>query len=242
MNRKQIAVTLGIMCFILTVSIFIQVKTIKNTNSTISQSLKENELRDEVLKWKEKYDVTYEQLTQSGKDLEQIRKQATQNDKTSSAKQNEITRNNMLLGSYEVQGPGIEITLTDNNTGISKDGMEVIDLSKLVVHYNDLLEVINALNNAEAEAISVNGQRIVQTTAITCEGNVIKINGQRVSSPFVIKAIGSPGLLYGSMSMIGGYLYWMENEGVLVNIKQSDNVVIEKYNGVINYKYIKNEK
>lgn len=242
MNRKQIAVTLGIMCFILTVSIFIQVKTIENTNSTISQSLKENELRDEVLKWKEKYDVTYEQLTQSGKDLEQIRKQATQNDKTSSAKQNEITRNNMLLGSYEVQGPGIEITLTDNNTGISKDGMEVIDLSKLVVHYNDLLEVINALNNAEAEAISVNGQRIVQTTAITCEGNVIKINGQRVSSPFVIKAIGSPGLLYGSMSMIGGYLYWMENEGVLVNIKQSDNVVIEKYNGVINYKYIKNEK
>lgn len=242
MNKKQIAITLGIMCFILTVSIFVQVKTIKNTNNTISQSLKENELRDEVLRWKEKYDVTYAQLTQSGKDLEQIRKQATQNDKTSSAKQNEITQNNMLLGNYEVQGPGVEITLTDNNTGISKDGMEVIDLSQLVVHYNDLLEVINALNNANAEAISVNGQRIVPTTAITCEGNVIKINGQRVSSPFTIKAIGSPGLLYGSMSMIGGYLYWMENEGVLVDIKQSDNVVVEKYNGVINYKYIKSEK
>lgn len=242
MNKKQIAITLGIMCFILTVSIFVQVKTIKNTNNTISQSLKENELRDEVLRWKEKYDVTYAQLTQSGKDLEQIRKQATQNDKTSSAKQNEITQNNMLLGNYEVQGPGVEITLTDNNTGISKDGMEVIDLSQLVVHYNDLLEVINALNNADAEAISVNGQRIVPTTAITCEGNVIKINGQRVSSPFTIKAIGSPGLLYGSMSMIGGYLYWMENEGVLVDIKQSDNVVVEKYNGVINYKYIKSEK
>lgn len=242
MNRKQIAITLGIMCFILTVSIFVQIKTIKNTNSTISQSLKENELRDEVLRWKEKYDVAYEQLTQSGKDLEQIRKQATQNDKTSLAKQNEIIQNNMLLGTYEVQGPGIEITLTDNNTGISKDGMEVIDLSKLVVHYDDLLEVINALNNAGAEAISINGQRIVQTTAITCEGNVIKINGQRVSSPFTIKAIGSPGLLYGSVSMIGGYLYWMEYEGVLVDIKQSENVIVEKYNGVINYKYIKSEK
>lgn len=242
MNRKQIAITLGIMCFILTVSIFVQIKTIKNTNSTISQSLKENELRDEVLRWKEKYDVAYEQLTQSGKDLEQIRKQATQNDKTSLAKQNEIIQNNMLLGTYNVQGPGIEITLTDNNTGISKDGMEVIDLSKLVVHYDDLLEVINALNNAGAEAISINGQRIVQTTAITCEGNVIKINGQRVSSPFTIKAIGSPGLLYGSVSMIGGYLYWMEYEGVLVDIKQSENVNIEKYNGVINYKYIKSEK
>ncbi len=241
MNKKQIAITLGVMCFILTVSIFVQIKTIKNTNSTISQSLKENELRDEVLRWKEKYDVAYEQLTQSGKDLEEIRKQATQNDKTSLAKQNEIIQNNMLLGTYEVQGPGIEITLTDNNTGISKDGMEVIDLSKLIVHYDDLLEVINSLNNAGAEAISINGQRIIQTTAITCEGNVIKVNGQRVSSPFTIKAIGSSGLLYGSVSMIGGYLYWMEYEGVLVDIKQSENVVIEKYNGVINYKYINNE-
>lgn len=241
MNKKQIAITLGVMCFILTVSIFVQIKTIKNTNSTISQSLKENELRDEVLRWKEKYDVAYEQLTQSGKELEEIRKQATQNDETSLAKQNEIIQNNMLLGTYEVQGPGIEITLTDNNTGISKDGMEVIDLSQLIVHYDDLLEVINSLNNAGAEAISINGQRIVQTTAITCEGNVIKVNGQRVSSPFTIKAIGSSGLLYGSVSMIGGYLYWMEYEGVLVDIKQSENVVIEKYNGVINYKYINNE-
>ena len=242
MNKKQIAITLGIMCFILTIGIFIQVKTIKNTNTTVSQSLKENELRDEVLTWKEKYDVAYEQLTESTKQLEKVRKQATQNDVTSLAKQKEITQNNMLLGTQEAQGTGVIITLTDNNTGITSDGMEILDLSKLVVHYDDLIEVINALNNAGAEAISVNGQRIIQTTAITCEGNIIKINGQRVSSPFTIKAIGSPELLYGSMNMIGGYLYWMNYEGVLVDIKQSEDITIEKYNGVINYKYIKNEK
>lgn len=45
------------------------------------------------------------------------------------------------------------------------------------------------MNNAGAEAISINGQRIIQTTAITCEGNVIKINGQKVSSPFTIKQL-----------------------------------------------------
>lgn len=242
MNKKQIAITLGIMCFILTIGIFIQIKTIKNTNTTVSQSLKENELRDEVLIWKEKYDIAYEQLTESTKQLEQVRKHATQNDVTSLAKQKEITQNNMLLGTQEAQGTGVIITLTDNNTGITSDGMEILDLSKLIVHYDDLLEVINALNNAGAEAISVNGQRVIQTTAITCEGNIIKINGQRVSSPFTIKAIGSPELLYGSMNMIGGYLYWMNYEGVLVDIKQSEDITVEKYNGVINYKYIKNEK
>lgn len=242
MNKKQIAITLGIMCCILTVAISVQLKTIGNTNTTISQSIKENELKDEVLRWKEKYDIAYEELTKSEKELEEIRKEATQDDTTSTAKQEEITKNNMLLGLYEVQGSGIEITLTDNNTGLSKDGQEVLDLSKLIVHYDDLIQVINALNNAGAEAISVNGQRVVQTTAITCEGNVIKINGQRISSPFVIKAIGSPGLLYGSVTMIGGYLYYMDLDGVIVDVKQSDNVTVEKYNGIINYKYIRSEK
>lgn len=242
MNKKQIAITLGIMCFILTVAICIQLKTIKNTTTTVSQSLKENGLRDEVLKWKEKSDNTYQELTQSAKELEEIRKQATQNDTKSLAKQEEIKTNNMLLGLYEVKGKGIQITLADNNTGLLKNGNEVLDPSSQIVHYDDLIEVVNALNNAGAEAISINGQRIVQTTAITCEGNVIKINGQKISSPFTIKAIGSQGLLYGSLTMIGGYLYILDEAGVVVETVQLDDITVEKYTGVINYKYLKNEK
>ena len=242
MNKKQIAITLGIMCFILTVAICIQLKTIENTTTTISQSLKENGLRDEVLRWKERYDNVYEELNQSLKELEEVRKQATQNDTKSSAKQEEIKNNNMLLGLSEVKGEGLQIVIADNNTGTLKNESEALDLSSQVVHYDDLIEVINALNNAGAEAISINGQRIIQTTAITCEGNVIKINGQKVSSPFTIKAIGSKGLLYGSLTMIGGYLYILDEAGVIVETTQMDNLTVEKYSGVINYKYVKNEK
>lgn len=242
MNKKQIAITLGIMCFILTVAICIQLKTIENTTTTISQSLKENGLRDEVLRWKERYDNVYEELNQSLKELEEVRKQATQNDTKSSAKQEEIKNNNMLLGLSEVKGEGLQIVIADNNTGTLKNESEALDLSSQVVHYDDLIEVINALNNAGAEAISINGQRIIQTTAITCEGNVIKINGQKVSSPFTIKAIGSQGLLYGSLTMIGGYLYILDEAGVIVETTQMDNLTVEKYSGVINYKYAKNEK
>ena len=72
--------------------------------------------------------------------------------------------------------------------------------------------------------------------------HVIKINGQRVSSPFTIKAIGSQGLLYGSLTMIGGYLYILDEAGVIVETTQSDNLTVEKYTGVISYKYMKNEK
>ena len=242
MNKKQVAITLGIMCFILTLAICVQLKTTQSGNSTVSQSLAEDELRDEVLRWKEKYDNAYSELSDSTKQLEEIRKQATQSDTTSSAKQEQITQNNMALGLVEVQGPGIEITVSDNSTGINQEGQEILDLSSLIVHYDDLLQIINSLNNAGAEAISINGQRVVQTSSLSCEGNVIKINGQRISSPFTIKAIGSPGMLYGSLTMVGGYLYWMEQTGVIVTTKQMDLVTVEKYDGVINYKYMKNEE
>ncbi len=242
MHKKQIAITLGVMCLALTASIVIQIKTVSDSNTPVSQSLKENSLRDEVLKWKEKYDEVYDEVTISSENLEKIRKQATQNDTTSMAKQQEITLNNMLLGLTEVTGPGLEITLADNNTGLNQEGSEVLDISSQVVHNDDLLQVINALNNAGAEAISINGQRVVQTSSITCEGNVIKINGQRISSPFIIKAIGSPGLLSGSLNMIGGYLYLMKEDGVKVETKQTESTTVEAYNGVISYKYIKLKK
>ena len=242
MNKKQIAITLGIVCFILTVAISIQLKTVQNSNSTVSQSLTENGLRDEVLRWKEQYDNAYAELTESQKTLEEIRRVATQDDTTATAKQEEITRSNMILGLVQVEGPGLEITLADNNTGMTQDGQPVLDLSTQIVHFDDLLQVVNALNNAGADAISFFVLRVILTTAITCEGNIIKINGERISSPFTIKAIGSTGILSGSLNMIGGPLYWMEQDGVLVDIVQSENVVVEKYNGVINYQYMKNKE
>ena len=54
-NKKAIATVLGIMCFALTAGICIQIKTVKNTNSKVSQNYEENNLRAEVLKYKEKY-------------------------------------------------------------------------------------------------------------------------------------------------------------------------------------------
>ena len=54
MDKHKIAITLGIVCLILTIAICVQIKTVKSTNSTVAQTLTENSLRDEVLKWKEK--------------------------------------------------------------------------------------------------------------------------------------------------------------------------------------------
>ena len=89
LNRRVIAaVTLGLVCFVLTIAIFVQVKTTNTSNSTVAQTMEENDLRDQVLRMKEKYDNVYEELGNATKRLEQIRVDATKDDSEAKEKQN----------------------------------------------------------------------------------------------------------------------------------------------------------
>ena len=113
MNKKQIAKTLGIMCFILTFAISVQIRTMNNANSTASQTLSDNELRDNVLRWKERYDNLSKDLEEAEKKLEKVRQMATKNDTTASAKEEQLKINNTLLGLTNVKGSGIVIEMED---------------------------------------------------------------------------------------------------------------------------------
>ena len=243
MKRWKIALTLGIVCCILALAISMQLKTIdtarENANIKVSLTLTSNELRDQVLKTKEKYDNEVKELEKSEKRLEEARLQSTKNDETAIQKEEEIKKDNTILGLTDVSGKGIVITLKDNNSLNSQSEFGNTEL--YIIHSTDIVALVNDLKNAGAEAISVNGQRIVGNTSIYCAGNVIKVNEKKISSPVEIRAIGEPDLLYGSMTMPGGYLELMKDTGIIINIKKSDSVKIDKYDGVIKAIEMKNE-
>lgn len=234
MNKKQIAITLGVMCLLLTVALCVQIRTMNSANSTVSQTLADNELRDQVLRMKDRYDEALRNLENAQKELEQVRVEATQNDATAETKEQELKENNMLLGITDVVGDGVEVVLQD-----AAEQNSSIGLSYQLIHYSDIQRVVNELKNAGAEAIEINGQRIVPTSSITCEGNIIKINGERVGSPFVIRAIGSQSLLYGGLSRVGSILDAISEAGNTATITKVDNITIPKYSGVIDYEYLK---
>ncbi len=241
MKKWKIALNFAIICCILTMAICIQLKTVDDANTTVSQTLSGNELRDQILKWKEKYDNAVIELENSEKKLEDIRLQSTQNDESSINKEEEIKLDNTLLGLTDVKGDGIIITLKDNNNVKASTISPLDNIELYLVHAGDLVNVVNNLKNAGAEAISINGQRIVNSTAIYCAGNVVKVNGEKISSPIEIKAIGSPELLYGSMTIPGGYIELMQETGVIVDIKKVSDISISKFDGVINAQYMKTE-
>ena len=143
----------------------------------------------------------------------------------------------MIIGLTDVEGPGIVVTLKDNSAVTAESISVTDDISLYLVHDSDLRTIINELKNAGAEAISINDQRVVITTSITCEGNVISVNDQKVSSPFTIKAIGNSLSLYSALVRPGGYVERLNNKEIQTSVKRSDNIQINKYSGVINFKY-----
>ena len=162
---------------------------------------------------------------------------STENNEELENKENEIKEGNKVIGLTDVTGSGVIVTLSDSK----KDASSVLNPSLLLVHDADVLSVINELKNAGAEAISINNQRIVSTTNISCRGNIIDINGEKVGAPFVIRAIGLPEQL-AALSRPGGYLELLKSASVGVDIKKSNNISIPKYTGVITFKYAKDVK
>lgn len=236
MNKKHVSLIIGIMCFLLAFAISMQIKTVTNSNSTISQDYEENNLRAEVLKYKERYDRRYEELENAEKELEKERQKTTTEDNELKDVEKQITEGNKIIGFSEVTGPGVILTLSDSK--ITANSAMVSDLNELLVHDMDVLSVINELKNAGAEAISINNQRLISTSSISCGGNIITINGEKVGAPFVIKAIGLPEQL-AALSRAGGYLSILKDYGIGTDLKKSDSVTVEKYTGVIDFKYAK---
>lgn len=236
MNKRAIALTIGAICFILILAIAIQVKTVKSNNSIVTQTLSNNDkLRDDLLRWREKYNNASSEIEKAEKRLEETRQLAVQNNPDLLQKESELKNNNIALGLTDVSGPGVIITLKDNEGATNENIGITEDIRSYLVHDANLREILRKLKNSGAEAISINDERIITKTAIICAGNVIRVNDRKVGSPFEIKAIGSPELLYGSLEET---ITRLNNSGIIVEIQKEDNVEINKYDGVISFNYV----
>ena len=236
MNKKLELVILGVMGFILVIAVSIQIKTVNYNGTTVNSNQAESNLKTQVLKMKEKYENQYKKKKKIEKELEKTREQATSNNTELTELQDKIKQDNILLGNTDVKGSGITVTLTDG-----KGDSSVLDVENLLVHAENVLAIVNEMKNAGAEAISINGQRLINTTAISCDGNVIVVNGEKISSPIEIRAIGLPELL-STLDRPGGTLEYFLNLGKVVDVKKYSSIDIPKYTGVTNFRYAKTVK
>ena len=105
----------------------------------------------------------------------------------------------LYSGLSPVKGSGLRIMLDD---GASVDG-SIEDY--MVVHDSTLINIVSALKASGAQAISINGERIVFSTNIICAGPSITVNGRKVFAPFDIKAVGPQDTLYNNFVSSDAY-------------------------------------
>ena len=109
----------------------------------------------------------------------------------------EVDRAAQQAGFAAVRGPAVTVTLDDAPASVAADG---VDADLLVVHQQDIQGVANVLWSGGAEAMTIQGQRVVSTTGIKCVGNTVVLHGVPYAPPYVISAIGDPGRLQAALA------------------------------------------
>ncbi len=128
-------------------------------------------------------------------------------------------------GFTDVMGPGIYLSVSDS---VFED--DSLDIMERIIHDVDITVLLNDLKSAGAEAIDVNGKRIINISEVVCAGPVLQINGEAVPAPFVIRAIGDMESLYASVTEEGTYAYVLKNTyGMAVESRMVYNMSIPKY-------------
>ncbi len=226
-GQVTITITIGIVFFILTAVIFIQFKTINQTDITSLENMREDELRTEISNFKQKVEEVSKEISDTDDKIEEYQEAINSNREASNILAKELEQQNNILGKNDVKGSGVIITLTDTQA------------QKITPE--DLRELLNELKTDGAEAISINGQRIVYDSYIVdIGGTFISVNGERIVSPYEVKAIGNPTYLESGLSKKQyGYIDTKLEEGKDVSLKRENNILINKYNGDLNMEYVK---
>ena len=98
-----------------------------------------------------------------------------------------------------MHGPGLVVTLNDAQRDAEGRFPRDATPDDLVVHQQDIQAVLNALWSAGAEAIQMQDQRLVATSAPRCVGNTLLLNGRTYSPPYTITAIGDVAAMQGAL-------------------------------------------
>lgn len=139
-----------------------------------------------------------------------------------------------------VHGPGLVVTLSDAQR--DADGRFPRDASPddLVVHQQDIQAVLNALWGAGAEAVALQDQRVIATSAPRCVGNTLLLNGRTYSPPYTVTAIGDPAALSDALAadpQIRLYKQYVIRFGLGYTEQASDNLEIPGYTRPLRMRY-----
>ena len=210
MIKKHYSTALTVTCVVLGVIIGVQANTVKQQRVST-----ENQRLSEAIVALNQMQAERDALLEQNKALEKTLKEGS-----FGAEMEELLA---FAGLTEVTGAGVTVTMNDSST---RGGS---DMNAYLVHAEDLLSVVNELNSAGAKAVSINGQRMIGQSAITCAGSIVMVNGVRVAAPFEIKAVGDPAVMDSALHFPGGVIDNLAPWGIEISVRKETAVTVSAY-------------
>ena len=144
----------------------------------------------------------------------------------------------LAAGRVAVTGPGLIVSMSDASATAPRPDWVTNDM--LVVHQQDLQAVINALWAGGAEAMTLQGQRVISTSAFRCVGNVLWLHGRHYSPPYVVEAIGDPQALRRSVlesDAVQRYLEYVEGLGLGWSLESRTELEVAAYEETVELRH-----
>ncbi|WP_134684578.1 DUF881 domain-containing protein [Brevibacillus migulae] len=189
------------------------------------QFQQETQLNERILAEKKENHQLEVQLLELQRKVSQVEEALAQRQSEAAEILSELEAARMMAGVVPVSGPGVIVTMQD-----SEQAAASADVTKYIVHEQDVRLMVNELRAAGAEAISINGQRLVSNSEIRCVGPTIIVNGVKSAAPFVITAIGDPATMVGGLHLPGGVMNMLQDY-VKIDIQEKEHVEIPAYVG-----------
>jgi uncharacterized protein YlxW (UPF0749 family) len=148
-----------------------------------------------------------------------------------------ISAERINAGLVPLEGPGVVATFQDSTAAVIPQNE---DPSNYILHDYMLRDVLNTLWAAGAEAISMNGERILSNTPLYCVGTTVIANATRLSPPYEVHAIGNPEALEAGLRNSPQMRQFNERAQIYdlpITIQQAAKVPIPAYSGAIAMKY-----
>ncbi|BCM91281.1 hypothetical protein IAD21_03147 [Abditibacteriota bacterium] len=231
--RSLLGTITGI-CFVFGALAAVQVRSISNMQKTREDKTKSDALQSQMaVKYRLAAQKNAIERDKARKDLTNALNELKGRGELS---QSQISTLTAQIKSLQVQacltpmvGEGVRIVLSDNPQAASSGGNPSLPLPGLVHDY-DVLQVVNELRAAKADAIGVHGAggkviRITGGTPIRCVGPVIFIDWKPVAAPFTIEAVGDAKTLQSAIEMPGGIVENLRVQGAVgVKVTTPDSV------------------
>lgn len=230
---KRDAFWIGSVCIILGIMMALQFKTVQRSflqGQTPSQ--KSAQLVSELTKLKNEKALLSTEVETLEKRLKEIETTESKGNVVIKNLNEDLNRYRSFAGLTDVYGPGIEVFIDNPNTEVNS-----VMETNLVYDYELLVNLVNELNAAGAEAISINDQRILSQTEIRAAGEHININRVPQAAPFVVKVIGDPQTLENSLTGRFGIVSVIREKNYQLDIKKMEKITISKYNGIVDFRY-----